>query len=215
MKYHVVNKSPNGRRGNMSESSLYKAGEFLSKIVILNLYWLIMTLLGFVVFGIFPASVALAQNISDLRSGKSDVLTWSNFYKLYKEAFVKVNIVSYSLVILIVLFAFNSYFFSESIVILSCFFIMACTLVVSQFMIYLFTARRYSVKIVDIFRNSFIMVFIKPLTTLKVLIIMMFFLFLYYFFPILIIVFGISIPFWILSINYQNIYKILDNLETV
>lgn len=76
-----------GRFGDM----FYKMGDWLAKLIYLHLIWLLFTLLGLIIFGFMPATVAM---FSIMRKWimKEDVPIFKYFLQTYKTCFVEKNI---------------------------------------------------------------------------------------------------------------------------
>ncbi|SFM08685.1 Uncharacterized membrane protein YesL [Gracilibacillus orientalis] len=67
-------------------------GNWILKLLILNILWFMFTLLGLVIFGLFPATVALFAVIRKLVMQKDDdVPIFQLFWSTYKSDFVKSN----------------------------------------------------------------------------------------------------------------------------
>lgn len=71
---------------------------WISKMAFLNILWIIFTLTGIIVFGFFPASVALLMVFRDIKSGNEKSL-FKSFLHYYVQNFPAGNVYGYVLVI--------------------------------------------------------------------------------------------------------------------
>ncbi|WP_066159950.1 YesL family protein [Halalkalibacter krulwichiae] len=70
---------------------IYKVCDWLMKLAILNLIWLLFVVMGLGLFGVFPATVAML-NVLKCWVRKEECKTFSYFASVYKQSFVKVNL---------------------------------------------------------------------------------------------------------------------------
>jgi len=68
---------------------LYSFSFSILKCLLLNIKWMLFTLLGLVVFGIFPATAALFAIVKRWLQGDNYI---PSFYSIYKKEFVKSNL---------------------------------------------------------------------------------------------------------------------------
>ncbi|WP_277678069.1 YesL family protein [Gracilibacillus dipsosauri] len=69
---------------------MYKLMEWTAKISLMNIMWILLTLAGFILFGFFPATVALLMVCRDLTQNNNKVV-WSSFLTYFVENFIKAN----------------------------------------------------------------------------------------------------------------------------
>lgn len=77
--------------------SLYKFTVWISQLAILNLLWLGFSFLGLVVFGFFPATVAMFIVLRSWLRGEDDLPIFSTFWQSFRTEFLKAN--GYGLII--------------------------------------------------------------------------------------------------------------------
>ena len=63
----------------------------MMKIAYLNILWLLFTIAGLFLFGLFPATAAMFSIIRNWFIGKSDVSIWTAFWAFFRQNFVKLN----------------------------------------------------------------------------------------------------------------------------
>lgn len=73
-------------------SAVYKVSDWVMRLVYVNILWIILTLLGFVVGGFFPATVAMLTVVRHWIMGSSDTPIFHTFWVSYKKNFLKANI---------------------------------------------------------------------------------------------------------------------------
>lgn len=72
-------------------TTLFKITEWISRLARLNLLWIGFTLLGLVVFGFFPATVAMFVVVRQWLRGKTDLPISASFCQAYRQELVKAN----------------------------------------------------------------------------------------------------------------------------
>lgn len=70
---------------------LFIVCEWIMKLAYVNLVWFLFTLAGFMVFGIFPATVALFTIIRKWMMKEREVPIWKTFLDVYKKEFKRAN----------------------------------------------------------------------------------------------------------------------------
>lgn len=73
-------------------SRAYKVCDWFSKFVILNLLWLLFVLIGLVIFGIMPATVAVFTVVRKWIVSDTEIPIFKTFLKTYKKEFFHSNI---------------------------------------------------------------------------------------------------------------------------
>lgn len=73
-------------------SSVYRACDWVMKLAIANLLWIGFTLLGLVVLGAAPATVALFSIVRKWVMGEKDIPIMKTFWQYYRKDFIKSNI---------------------------------------------------------------------------------------------------------------------------
>ncbi|MDQ0253260.1 putative membrane protein YesL [Evansella vedderi] len=74
-------------------SKVNHLGEWVVRLTYLNLLWILFSVLGLVIFGVFPATSAMFTVIRTW-SKKDQVPVFDTFLKEYKKSFFKVNILA-------------------------------------------------------------------------------------------------------------------------
>lgn len=152
----------------------YAATIWITKFAYLNLLWLGFTLVGLVLLGLFPATAAMFAVIRKWLMGETDIPIFRTFWGNFRTEFLKSNgvglilVIVGGLIVLDLIFVKNSnggfirliqipiYLFSFAAVM--------TTLYV--FPVYV----HYELKLIHIFKNSFLMMVINPLENLVMII---------------------------------------------
>ncbi|WP_416148792.1 YesL family protein [Salipaludibacillus sp. HK11] len=74
------------------ESALYKISTWIMRMAFVNILWISFTIIGFVVLGFFPATVAMFTIVRHWIRGDSDIPIYSTFWNTYKQYFLRANI---------------------------------------------------------------------------------------------------------------------------
>jgi uncharacterized membrane protein YesL len=128
------------KEGTMNSSRLMNhmntSCDWLIKLFYLNLLWILFTLAGLVIAGIFPATVALFTVLKSFQTGEN-VRVFSEFWDVYKKEFGRANRLGIVLTILPIIF-YTDWLFTNQFsgtwamtgkgILLGCFFLYVITL---------------------------------------------------------------------------------------
>ncbi|MDY7222665.1 YesL family protein [Halalkalibacterium halodurans] len=78
----------------------YKIAEWIMNFAFLNILWILFTLFGFVLFGIFPATVSMFVIVRKWVKGQRDFHIFKNFWDSFKKEFLKSNLLGLILIII-------------------------------------------------------------------------------------------------------------------
>lgn len=152
----------------------YKLLEWISRLAFLNILWLSFSLTGLMIFGFFPATVAMFAVVRKWMQGKDDISMFKTFWTAYKQEFLKSNLLGLIIfafgLILYIDFQFihhsaNSLMSILYIPFLIISFILVCMLF---YIIPIFV--HYDMKISQVIKNSFFVMIMNPLSTFYMLI---------------------------------------------
>jgi uncharacterized membrane protein YesL len=153
---------------------LNKLLEWISRLAFLNILWISFSLLGLVIFGFFPSTVAMFAVVRKWMLGNEDVSIFKTFWTVYKKEFLKSNLLGLMIVAIgIVLYidfkfiesAANSFVSFLYIPFSIITFIFICMLF---YMIPIFV--HYDMKLSQVIKNSFFVMIMNPLSTFYMLI---------------------------------------------
>ena len=154
-------------------SVIYKVSIWITKLAYVNILWGVFSLAGLVIFGIFPATVAIFAVIRKWKKGDTELPIFKTFWGFYRSEFMKSNRLGFILFIIgmILYVDLRILYFSEGflqilyypILILFFIFILIC---LNVFPVYV----HYELKAFQIIKTSFIRIIINPLSTLSMLV---------------------------------------------
>lgn len=81
-------------------NGFYKFADWATRLFYVNVLWMAFTLLGLVLFGLFPATAAMFAVIRKWNEGEDDIPVFKTFWESYKTEFIRVNILGWVLAIL-------------------------------------------------------------------------------------------------------------------
>ncbi|TSB47749.1 YesL family protein [Alkalicoccobacillus porphyridii] len=151
---------------------IYNASLWVTKLAYVNILWIIFSLAGLILFGLFPATVSIFAIIRKWKKGDTDFPIFKTFWTFYRTEFVKSNQLGFILLVIgfILYVDLRILYFSEGflqilyypILILSFIFILVC---LNAFPVYV----HYELKAFQIIRTSFIRIIINPIPTIAML----------------------------------------------
>ncbi|PAV31166.1 hypothetical protein CIL05_00455 [Virgibacillus profundi] len=83
-----------------SDSKLMQFMEWLTRLVHVQLIWILFCLVGLVIGGLFPATIGMFAIIRKQIRGEHDFPVFKTFLNLFKSAFVKANLLGWGMVLL-------------------------------------------------------------------------------------------------------------------
>lgn len=174
---------------------LYKIGEWVIRLIYVNLLWMLFTIFGLVVLGFMPSTVALFTTMRKWMKGE-DFPVFTNYWHAFKTEFKKSNLIGLMLGILlfvlywdyqIIMIGEGTFFQLLTITFLAVLFL------ILMMCLYIFPVMaQYELKIFVYFKNSLLFAFVSPLATLSMIIGLFFTGYLMSIVPGLIFFFGVS-----------------------
>lgn len=151
----------------------YKISEWIMKLAYLNLLWLMFTILGLLIFGLFPATSAMMTVIRKLIMGETDIPVFKTFFTSYKKEFMKSNVIGLIMVVIGYFLYVDLSIVREANGVLSLLYFP----LVMIFLGYLLTLFyvfpiivHYDTKIIQAIRNSFLIMLMNPISTILMVI---------------------------------------------
>ncbi len=178
-------------------TGMYRASEWVMKLAYINLLWILFTLMGLVIFGIVPATIAIFAITRKWIRGEKDTLILSTFLKAYKHDFLKGNIICLAFIIICIIIYCDWLFITNlngiSYEIAMIVLVMIGIIVISTLLYFFPVYVHFDIKFTQYFKYAFLMVVSYPLITFLLLIGVFAVYNLMYFIPGLIPFFGFSI----------------------
>lgn len=148
----------------------YRISEWIMRFAYLNILWIAFTLLGLIVFGFTPATTSLFAIVRKWVQGKTDIPIFKTFWKNYKKEFFKSNLLG------IIFFTFGYILFldfqlviesTNSVLQLTYIPLIVLIIVYILTLLYIFPVyAHYDVSIIYVLKNAFLIMLMRPLTTI-------------------------------------------------
>ncbi|MDQ0231204.1 YesL family protein [Metabacillus malikii] len=175
-----------------------KLGDWSLRLFILNLYWIFFTIAGLVMFGLFPATVALFTVTRKLLFEEKEVPIFRSFYQAYKKEFIRANgfgllwsVFGILLIIdLRVLYQLNTTFLHQSLLIIL-YVIIALFVLLSVYILPVYV--HFNLKKLEYIKYSFVLLIGRPVQTILLIAACLGVSYIMFSFPGIIPVFGASI----------------------
>lgn len=200
------------------ESSLYRVFEWIARLVYVNVLWVLFTLVGLVFFGVMPSTLAVFMIINKWINGKENVRVFSEFWQVYKDNFIKTNIIGVIMFLIgfILLFdlnylqSLNNTFYS-----ILKYFIYFLLFIYFIDLFYIFPIYiKYDLKIINILKNSLFFAFLTPIETLQIIFGMVFIYIFFRFLPSLLPFLSISLPVLLIAwVSSKTIFKVEEKIR--
>jgi uncharacterized membrane protein YesL len=165
----------------------YDLGNWIAKMIYIQLLWTAFTVLGLGVFGIVPATVALTTVISKWFTDGFDIPVFKLFFTTYKKQFFRSNALG---IVLIAIGVFlymdlniSKHILQSAFVHIILLFITFIYIVVLLYFFPVFS--RYELKYVHYFKQSFFVAFARPFETIAMLLCILLLYYLFVYLPVL------------------------------
>lgn len=148
-------------------AAINKFFDWVARLALLNVLWLVFTVLGIGVFGLFPSLAATFTVTRKWVSGETDIPVVKTFWRSYKKEFIKSNGLGYIMALIGYILYLDFVFLtvSESTTILTIPFILI-TIIFLLTLLYVFPVFvYYDMKIIQVIKNSFFIMVLNPLPT--------------------------------------------------
>jgi len=205
-----------------ADGGIYRAAELITRLVYVNILWILFTLLGLGIFGIMPATLSMFGIIKMWIKGKENIEVIKVYWEIYKKYFVKINIIGLIMFIIGVILLIDLRYFNSLVgvqyFIITYFIYLIITLYFVNLMYIFPITIQYQLKKKDIIKNALFFIFLTPIETLQMVLGVFGVAFLFRFLPSLLPFLGISIPVfvtaWTSEKTFEKIeYKIKQNKE--
>ncbi|SES93826.1 Uncharacterized membrane protein YesL [Oceanobacillus limi] len=152
---------------NHAGTGLYRILEWITRFAYMNLLWIFFTLVGGIVLGFYPSTLAMFAIVRDWLRGKADFPIFPTFWNYYKREFIKANQLGIFISLLFLLVGLDLYYiYSNMDHILSWTSIPLFAFMV-LFLLFLFfifpSFVHYDVKISKLIKNTFLIMLISPI----------------------------------------------------
>ncbi|MDR7078691.1 putative membrane protein YesL [Neobacillus niacini] len=186
-----------------TESVWYRLMEWMMRLAYLNFLWFIFTLLGGIVFGWVPATLAVNKSLRKFMIENESISIFPYFWNVYRKQFIRSQIVNVLFIALgLLLFIDMKFFMSGNHALFILGKMVTIQLVIGYFVLFIYFFTIYAhqeMRFIEKVKNSILYGIVHPIKSLLMLINSSLLIMLFLFFPQLFIFFGVS------SLAYFNI----------
>jgi uncharacterized membrane protein YesL len=205
----------------ISMNGLYTLTEWITRFAYVNLLWVSFSLLGLVLFGISPATIAMFAVIRKWLMGESDIPVFRTFWDTYKKEFIKGNGLGIVLALLVSIIFIDMRFMKvgTSLELTHIpLYLIIFTIVMT--VMYIFPVYvHYNVKFIQLFKNAFFIMMLNPISNIMMMLGFVSTFFVMRFIPALSIFFGGSISAGIIMAScflaFQKVEKKQKEAQTL
>jgi uncharacterized membrane protein YesL len=152
---------------------IYRVTEWITKFAYLGILWMFFSLLGLILFGLFPATISTFVITRKWVQGYTDIPITKTFWQTYKKEFKKGNIIGFIYYIIGYLLYLDFQLIaniSNSALQITSFSLVLISLVLLLTLLYLFPVYvHYEYTIIHVFKNAFLISVLRPLNTLMMI----------------------------------------------
>ncbi|MGD6969090.1 YesL family protein [Rossellomorea vietnamensis] len=159
---------------NRMMSGLYSLTEWITKFAFLNFLWIAFSLLGVILFGLLPSTVALFTVLRKWMMGETEFPLLPLFWNTYKAEFFKSNLLGGIFFLLGGLMYLNLEFMNANenqglqVVHIPLYLII---LAISMTVLYTIPVYvHYNIGLLQVFKNAFLIMLLNPLPNLMILV---------------------------------------------
>ncbi|UUX35046.1 YesL family protein [Fundicoccus culcitae] len=195
---------------------LFEIVMWIVRLIILNFLWIIFSVLGIFLFGIAPASLAMANVIYKWFSVGYDINFVKIFVKFYFNNFIKANKIGL-IVILFAIFLWFDLYISENFI-RSALFHAIIVLIIGAFTVFVSYLMvifcRYELKFSQYFKQALLFSIGRPMESIGIILTIFLLAILYSYIPILLFFMGISLSSYpIIGLAYHACLKVERKIE--
>lgn len=152
-------------------NSIYKTSDWIMKLAYVNILWIIFSLIGLVILGLFPATIAMFTVVRKwVYSDQESFSAFKLFWNTYKKEFLKSNVIGLIIMIISYLFYLEIQFiqvYNHEFLNLFFYPLLILLFVFVLTVLYVFpTYVHYDIKIFHLIKNSFLMMVLNPISTI-------------------------------------------------
>ncbi|WP_102028619.1 YesL family protein [Salirhabdus sp. Marseille-P4669] len=173
---------------------IYRIMEWITRFAYLQLLWILFTLLGGIILGFFPSTIAMHAIIRKWLNGNHDIALFPTFWNFYKNEFWKSNVLGIFLIIFSGLIVLDFYYIEATTDQFFQFKTIPLYMFMLLFLFFLFYVFpvfvHYDLKVRYILKNAFLIMLISPIHTLLMIVTFVSMYFIINMIPALLFIFG-------------------------
>ncbi|MDN3019093.1 YesL family protein [Paenibacillus sp. BSR1-1] len=198
---------------------LYTLCEWVMRLTILNILWVVFSLMGAILLGFFPATAAMFEITRKWLKGETDIPIFKYFWAAYKKYFVKANllgtVVAITGIFLYIDFSFFSSLEGFAFKVLTAL-VMLVSIIYFVLLIYIFPVFvTYEINLFQTIKFACLLGVYRPLSTIGILLgsILLYFLF-STFTPVLVFFGGSLTSIMMMWVSRSTFFKIKNKYST-
>lgn len=152
---------------------IYKLCEWIMRLAYINLLWIMFTIMGLGLFGFFPATISMFTVVRKWLMGFDDIPVFKTFWNAYKKEFLKSNLLGLIIMITAYILYIDIQFLRSTDGFINVLFYPTILLCVGFILTLCFvfpTFVHFDVSVFKVFKNSFLLMLMNPLSTLMMII---------------------------------------------
>lgn len=194
-------------------NNFYRFGETVLLLLYVNALWIFFTLLGLIIFGFGPSTVAMYTIFRHWAKGRDDLPVLQTFWETYKKEFIKANALGIILLLIAYMLYVNLNFLElkgEWLSAFSHYILLLATAIYAVMLIYIFPVYvQYENKLFVYFKNAILMALYQPFRTLYAIAACLTLYYLFFVLPVFIFLMGASLTSFILMwITYRTFMRL-------
>ncbi|MBS4209428.1 YesL family protein [Bacillus sp. FJAT-50079] len=203
-------------------TGIYNVCRWITHFFYLNVLWVGFTLLGGILLGIMPSTIALYSIARKTAMGEEDIPITKTFWHVYRKEFLRSNRFGAMLLILALLITFNLFFFrsfegSGSLIMSFLMLLIAVVFIILLF--YVFPVYvHYKLSLFEYLKQALIIAFLHPANLIAMIITCVtayyFFIYLPGFIPLFGITFLCHLNMWLAYQCFQSIERMTEKTHT-
>ena len=158
---------------NSTNGFIYNVTEWITRFAYLNLLWIIFTLAGGIIFGFFPATIAMFAISREWLRGNTDKPIFLSFREHYRKDFLKSNLLGLFIIIIGIIIAADILYIQmndNSHLTWTYIPLFAFMLVFTTLLFYIFpTFVHYDIKVRQVIKNAFLIMLINPFNSFLII----------------------------------------------
>lgn len=151
-----------------TSGGFYKVFDWIYRLAFINILWLFFSVIGLVIFGFFPATVAMFSIVRHTIL-KENVPIFHTFWTVYKREFLKSNLLGLILTIIAYIFYVDLVFLKNTTGLIQFLYIpiLVMSFIYILMLLYIFPVYvQYDIKVLQIIKNSFLIMVLYPFFTI-------------------------------------------------
>ncbi|MDL4839035.1 YesL family protein [Aquibacillus rhizosphaerae] len=202
--------------GKSIATTLDRVMQWVTRLALLNIFWILFSISGLLIVGIFPATSAALGVSRKWLTGEHDIKIWKTFKRIFREEFVSSNIIGWILTLLGGLFYLNYRVMldagSEIMVIIPfAFYLVIFLFLIIVLWVFPLNVHNYA-SIIQQFKNAFIIGIAKLHITITMMLLLFSIMFFSLDFPVLLFFFTFSLSALVwMWLSLRVFSKVLDN----